>query len=123
MTGNIKLVTSPDVVHDQAYTITVVCPSDELKSQVHTFLSDTVANVTVYLYAGTEQDINWLLTVSKMSNSVIVDIDHCPADIKYFLSYLLTLPNTHYKCNHCIVPWNIINKNRFYDFPVLSDFK
>ncbi len=120
MTGNIKLVTSPDIVYDQSYTITIVCPSEDLKSRAHEFLSTIKANVTVYFYTGQEKDIKWLLTVSKMSDTVILDIDNCPGDVVYFISYLLTLPSTHYKCNHLLAPWSILNSNRFYDFPTLT---
>lgn len=121
MSGKIKLVTAPDIVYDQAYTFLAVCPSDSVKSSLQKYLANRLDDCVVYLYNGEEQNIKWLLTVAKMSDIILIDMDNCTEEVSHFLSYLLTLPATYYKCEHMRAPWDIINKNRFYDFPNLNE--
>lgn len=121
MLGKVKVVTAPDIVHDQAYTILVVCPDESVKLGLQTYLSTRVDDCVVYVYNGNENDIKWLLTTAKLSDVVIVDMDNSTYEVSHFLSYLLTLPATYYKCQHMRAPWDVINKNRFYDFPNLNE--
>lgn len=117
--GNIKLITSPDKVFDQNLSMTVICPGEDLKNSLQKYLTTTELDLNIYLYD--TENIEWLLTVAKMSNYVIVDIDNCNQATSHFLSYILTLPNTYYKCEHMKVRWDFLNKNRFYDFPNLNE--
>ena len=121
MLGKVKLVTAPDIVHDQAQTMLVVCPGSSVKDGLQKYLSNKFDDCVVYLYNGEEQEIKWLLTVARMSDIILVDMDNCTEEVNHFLSYLLTLPATYYKCEHMRAPWDIINKNRFYDFPNLDE--
>lgn len=121
MLGKIKLVTAPDIVHDQAYTILVVCPDEIVKNGLQQYLSSRIDDCVVYIYNGDEKDIKWLLTTAKLSDVVLIDIDNSTEDVSHFFSYLLTLPATYYKCEHMRAQWDVINKNRFYDFPKLDE--
>jgi len=115
----IKVITAPDLIFDQAMSVTVISPGQDLKQQVEKFALEVDQHINIFFYAGFEQDIQWLLTVSKMSDHVIIDIDNCPDDVSQFLSYLLSLPNTYYRSAAMKMPWDLLNKNRFYDFPTL----
>jgi hypothetical protein len=115
----IKVITAPDLIFDQALSITVITPGQDLKQQVEKFALDVDQHINIFFYAGVEQDIQWLLTVSKMSAHVIIDLDNCPDDVSQFLSYLLSFPNTYYRSAVMKSPWDLLNKNRFYDFPTL----
>ena len=117
--SNIKLITAPDKVFDQALSIVLVCPGEDLKNRLQDYLTTSKTDINIYLHD--TENVEWLLTVAKMSNYVIVDIDNCNAYTSHFLGYLLTLPNTYYKCEHMKVQWNLLNKNRFYDFPNINE--
>jgi hypothetical protein len=104
---------------DQTESMLLVCPSAELKKSLEEYLATHEEAVNIYLFSN-EMDIKWLLTTAKMSDVVIVDIDNCGSNASHFLGYLLTLPNTYYKCEHMQVQWDLINQNRFFDFPNIS---
>ena len=116
MQNSIKIITPPDLIFDQTESMLLVCPGAELKKSLEEHLARSTDAVNIYLFSN-EMDIKWLLTTAKMSNVVIIDIDNCGWNVSHFLGYLLTLPNTYYKCEHMKVEWNLINQNRFYDFP------
>jgi len=116
MIDKIKIITAPDILFDQATSITVVCPGAVLKQNLDEYLKTANTSVNVYLYTEEDRNISWLLKVAKMADYVLIDIDNCGAATSHFLSYLLTLSNTYYKCEHMKVEWNLLNQNRFYDF-------
>ena len=115
----IRVVTSPDILFDQALQILVVAPDTELKKLLEEYAISVNDHVNIYLYNDTDIDIKWLLTVAKSVDYVIINIDNCNEDTSQFLSYILSMPHTYYKCEHTKQPWDLLNKNRFYDFPNL----
>jgi hypothetical protein len=121
MQNSIKIITPPDLIFDQAESILIVCPSTELKKSLEEYLVNHEDAVNIYLF-NNETNIKWLLITAKMSDIIIIDIDNCDENVSHFLGYLLTLPNTYYKCEHKKVEWELINQNRFFDFPnILKD--
>jgi hypothetical protein len=116
MQNSIKIITPPDLIFDQTESMLLVCPSTELKRSLEEYLATHEDAVNIYLFSD-ETDIKWLLITAKMTDVVIIDIDNCGSNVSHFLSYLLTLPNTYYKCEHETVEWRLLNQNRFYDFP------
>jgi hypothetical protein len=116
MQNSIKIITPPDLIFDQTESMLLVCPSTELKKSLEEYLATHEEAVNVYWF-DRGNDIKWLLTSAKMSDVLIIDIDNCDENASHFLGYLLTLPNTYYKCEHMKVRWDLLNQNRFYDFP------
>ena len=121
MTNKIKIITAPDVIFDQATTILAVCPDEDLKKNLETYVSTAESNLNIYLYEGHEQEIQWLLTIAKMADIILLDIDNASEDVTHFLSYIISIPTTYYRCNHKNVPWDLLNQNRFFDFPKLNE--
>ena len=119
MLNNVKLITAPDIIFDQAAILLAVCPGTALKDEIENYLLSVEEPVNVYLF-NNETDIKWLLTVAKMSDHVLVDIDNCKQNVSHFLGYIMSMSNTYYKCEHMQVQWDLINQNRFYDFPNIS---
>jgi hypothetical protein len=115
----IKVVTSPDILFDQALEILVISPKTELKKLLEEYTVEVNDHVNIYLYSENDTDIKWLLTVAKSVDYVIIDIDNCNDLTSQFLSYILSMPHTYYKCEHTKYPWDLLNMNRFYDFPNL----
>lgn len=113
----IKIITSPDIVIDQSPSILLVAPDKFLKKNLENFIAEKKQPLNLYFYFGNENDIKWLLTISKLSDFIIIDIDNCTNNILNFVSYMLTIPNSYYKTKNDNNDWSLINKNRFYDFP------
>lgn len=117
MNNKIKIITEPDIIFDQAVSILVITPSNDLKSNLQNFLLNSTESFNVYLFTESNKDIKWLLTIAKSVDYVLVDIDNISENVYHFLSYILSIPTTYYKCNNMQVPWDLLNQNRFYDFP------
>jgi hypothetical protein len=117
----IKIITVPDIMFDQAESLLVIAPGADLKNHVQDYAVSFDNHLNIYVYTGLENDIKWLLTVAKTVDNVLIDIDNCPDDVIQFLSYLLSFPNTYYRTVNMRAPWDLLNKNRFYDFPKLNE--
>lgn len=117
----IKIITAPDRIFDQSQTMLVITPSDILKESVHNYAINCDQHLNIYLYSQTDDNIEWLLSVASSVDNVLIDVDNCPTSVCHFLGYLLSLPNTYYKCDIMQARWDLLNKNRFYDFPKLNE--
>lgn len=120
MSNSIRLITSPDIVFNQTDKILVICPGTELRSKLEEYIDNIVTPTDLYFYTGESDDVKWLLTVANIADTVIIDIDHITSDVANFLSYILSIPTTYYKCQHTVAPWDLLNQNRFYDFPNIT---
>jgi hypothetical protein len=120
-TKKIKVITAPDIIFDQSHSILVITPSQDTKEKIENYAVELEDHINIYIYTGTEKDIKWLLSTAKMVDYIIVDIDNLTEDVNHFLSYILSLPNTYYRCLNMKSDWTLLNKNRFYDFPNLKE--
>ncbi len=120
-TKKIKIITAPDRIYDQSQTLLVITPSENLKTAVHDYAVNCNQHLNIYLYSGTEDNIAWLLSVATSVDNILIDMDNSPVSVGQFFSYILSLPNTYYKCETMKAPWDLLNKNRFYDFPKLNE--
>lgn len=117
MTNKVKIITAPDHILDREESLLVICPADDLKKQVEEYVMSDDRPLNVYLYTVDSNNIRWLLTTVNIADKIILDIDNCPADVSQFVSYILSFSNTYYRCQHQLAPWELLNLNRFYDFP------
>lgn len=117
----IKIITEPDRIFDQSQTLLVICPDELLKSRVHDYAINCNDHLSIYLYSGSENNIPWLLSVAKSVDNLIIDMDNSSVAVSHFFAYILSLPNTYYRCTDMQAPWDLLNKNRFYDFPKLKE--
>jgi len=122
MTDKIKIITSPDLILDQTYSILAVAPSQELKKSIENFIVDKKKPLNLYFYFGNENDIKWLLTTAKIVDMVLIDLDNLDERLAKFSGYLMSFPYTYYKTSDEKVDWSILNANRFYDFPDIKGY-
>jgi hypothetical protein len=113
----IKIVTPPDIIYDKSFKLLVVQPNSHLKLSIEDWALDQDLAISIYFFTEFDRDINWLLTTAHLSDKIVIDVDNCDDNVSQFLSYLISLPHTYYKCDHMKTPWDLLNKNRFYDFP------
>lgn len=117
----IKIITPPDIVFTQDINLLLVCPGEELSESLNKFLINFEKSINIYLFDQSQDDVKWLLTLSKICNYNIVDVDNINEKASHFLSYILSLSNTYYKCSHEKADWGLLNKNKFFDFPNIED--
>jgi len=117
----INLITAPDIVYNNAYSILMICPTDGLKLELQSHLSEFDIDVNIYMAnANDHVDIKWLLSISKWADIVIFDIDNSPTQVQELQSYLISLSNVFWLTNHEYLYYNILSTNREYNLDFLQ---
>ena len=119
--GRITVITPPDKIFNTNISYLLVCPSLTVKQQFQSILSKSIDDLNVFIFEDIESDIDWLLSVSRISDAVIIDVDNCNPTVKHFISFLLAQPNAHYITNDEITPFNLISKNRIFNLEWIAD--
>ena len=118
--NDISLITPPDILNNDAYSILIVCPSADKKQIINDILSTSNMYLNLYLYESSFDNISWLVGLIKQVDVAFIDVDNCDSSVRTFLSHFIAQPNTFYLTNDNVTPYNLISKNRVYDFLLLE---
>ena len=110
----INLITPPDIIYDKTTSILLIHPSKQIKNQLNDVLKDAQQNINIYLYEQ-EEEHDWLLTLHRMCNFVVIDIDNSPSLTRDAISYFISFPKTFWFTNGDNVYYNKISNNRIYN--------
>jgi len=113
--GKITLITPPDKLFNTSLSYLLIKPSNYVKEQFQTILSQIIDDINVYVFDNDDTDIAWLLGTSLQVDCVIIDIDNCDPMTYKFLSFIMSQPNVHYITKDDTTPFQLINRNRIYD--------
>lgn len=122
---DIYLVTPPDKLFNQNYSILLVYPSNELKSEVQDILSHKTQQINVYLYDPPNENSNipWLLEAHRMCDLVMLDIDFVEFHVREIVSYMISFTNTYWKSQGENLLYNKLSCNRFFHCEEISALK
>ena len=109
----INVITEPDYLFNQARSLLLIQPSNDIKSDIQDYLGTIDESVNLYLFD--KGDLKWLFTVLKTVDIAILDFDNISDDVLMFASYILSHPNVSYRDSMQKYKWELINKNRFFD--------
>jgi hypothetical protein len=113
--GKITLITPPDKLFNMNMSYSLVKPSNHIKQQFQTILSQSIDDLNVFIYDTEDIDTSWLLSVAIQVDCVIVDIDNCDSITQKFVTFMLAQPNAYYITSDEITPYKLISKNRIYN--------
>ena len=113
--GKITLITPPDKLFNMNMGYLLVKPSNHIKQQFQTILSQSIDDLNVFIYDTEDIDTSWLLSVAIQVDCVIVDIDNCDSITQKFVTFMLAQPNAYYITSDEITPYKLISKNRIYN--------
>lgn len=119
--NDIVLITPPDVLYNDTYSLLIITPSISVKNSLHDILKNTQMPVNVYLYSESDQDIAWLCNMIKIADITIFDLDNAIDTVKEFSSYIIAQSKTFYLTQNQNLHYNLISKNRIYDFAWLEN--
>lgn len=119
--GKINVITPPDKLFNLTQSFLLVKPSQYVKQQFQTLLSQSIDDVNVFIFDEGETDIEWLLSVAMQADNVIIDIDNCDPMTKHFATFIMAQPNVHYLTNDELTPYKLINRNRIYDLEWIKE--
>jgi len=111
----ITIITPPDRLFNNSMSILVITPSNSLKLQLQTFLSEYPDEMNVYLYDQDDDDVEWMLSVMKASDCVIFDIDNSGQTLRNLSGFIVSQKNVFYLTKDSETPYNMLSKNRVYD--------
>jgi len=119
--SDITVITPPDKIFNQKFNIFLLYPSDKVKSDLQELLANSTQKVNVYIYeTNDEHDIDWLLSVQKMSDITIVELEQLPSEVKQLESYLVSQSNTYWLTKGENIWYNKLSVNRIYDLNFLT---
>jgi hypothetical protein len=113
--GKITLITPPDKLFNVNLSYLLVKPSNHIKQQFQTILSQSIDDLNVFIYDTEDIDTSWLLSVAIQADCVIIDIDNCDSITHKFVTFMLAQPNAYYITSDEITPYKLISKNRIYN--------
>ncbi len=120
---DINIITPPDWIFNDAVQVLLVFPSEELQTSVQEHLVDIEDDINIYVYdkeVYSDNDTDWLLTVFKMSDITIIDVDMVKPYLRDLLSYMIAKPKTYWLTKGENRVYNKLSNNRFNDFKFLS---
>ena len=120
---NINIITPPDKLFNDAVQVLLVYPTTDLKNAIQDKLVDIEDDINIYVYDKenySTEDIDWLLTIFKMSDIAIIDVDNVQSHARDLLSYMIAKPKTFWLTKGENRVYNKLSNNRFNDFKFLS---
>lgn len=118
---SINLITPPDKLFNNNYSILLIYPSDTIKTEFQEIISKWTNDLNVYIYQleESEHNFDWLLSTCKMCDVVIFDIDNSGAELKQLASYIVANSNTYWLTDSANTVYNVLSVNRIYDLKFL----
>ena len=119
--SDITLITPPDKIFNKNTSIFLLYPSQKMKADIQQFLSEATSKFNVYMYENIEDhDIDWVLSVHKMADYVIIELEQLPLEIKQLESFLISHSNTYWLTNGENMYYNKISTNKVYNLDFLK---
>jgi hypothetical protein len=119
--GKITLITPPDKLFNMNLSYLLVKPSNHIKQQFQTILSQSIDDLNVFIYDTEDMEVSWLLSIAIQVDCVIIDIDNCDTITQSFVTFMLAQPNAYYITCDDVTPYNLISKNRIYNLDLIVE--
>ena len=121
--NKINLITAPDKLYNDNYSFLLVYPNNSIKEQFNTVIEkiDNTFNLYLYEHASDDHHPDWLLSLAREVDCVVLDIDNCPPEISKLSSYFIAKSNTFWLTNGEDLFYNKISPNRIYNLDNLVE--
>jgi len=119
----ITVITPPDKVFNNNFSFLLIYPNSDVKQQFQQLIANIDHPFNVYYYEQEELDhnVDWLLSLVKMTECVIFDVDNTPAKIRTLASYIIAQNNTFWLTNDNDTYYNKLSTNRIYNLDFIKD--
>ena len=119
----ITVITPPDKVFNNNFSFLLVYPNSDVKQQFQQLIANIDHPFNIYYYEQEELDhnVDWLLSLVKMTECVIFDVDNTPAKIRTLASYIIAQNNTFWLTNDNDTYYNKLSTNRIYNLDFIKD--
>lgn len=119
--SDVVLITPPDRLYTNEYSILLIHPSSIIKEQFQNVLLEINVPVHVYLYELQDEDHEpeWLIDVFQQVDMAIIDVDNCSHEIRDIVSYFMSRDKTYWLTNAANRFYTSISKNQIYTLDFL----
>lgn len=120
--SDLTVITPPDKIHNNEYSILLINPSNFLKESLQNAIVDVKKHLNIYLYQQqtNTDDPEWLLEIFALCDIVIMDVDNSSPSIRNLTSYFISKNKTYWLTNSGDNVYNLISKNRIYDLDFIK---
>ena len=119
----IKLVTYPDILHTRSEKMFLICPGEGIEKDLQENILPHVTEPLQIYHTDLEQtteQLEWVLTVFGLCDTVIVNADNMPENTSVLLGYFLSFDKTYYLTQGNNLLYNRLNANRIYNLDFLK---
>jgi len=122
MDNKIVLITPPDKLFNQNPSCLLIYPSETVRKELQDILAKQEGRQNIYLYNvdSDDKDVDWLLSVAKISDLVILDYDNSPEHVRVLASYIVSLPQTYWLTSEDTMLYNRLSPNRIYGLDTIE---
>lgn len=121
----INIVTPPDMLFNDSLQLLLLYPSKQIQDELQDkFLTSVDADVNVYVYdkpTQVEEEVNWMLSVFKQCDIVIIDVDNASTWCRDLSSYMIAKNKTYWLTNSQDSVYNSLSNNKVYNLDFLSN--
>lgn len=123
MTDKIFIITPPDKLFNQNKDILMIHPSTRIKEEMQELIRKSNKGQNIYIYDLDEEshDLEWLLTISKVADIIVLDVDNCSPTVRLLVSYIISLPHTYWLTNEDKSCYTLLNPNRIYHLDIIEN--
>ena len=121
----INLITSPDKLFNDSYSILLIHPSDVIKNSLQNIIAEWDRHLNVYLYENTDEQeaVKWLIDICQAVDVIIYDLDNSTPLIRDLSGYIINNPKTYWLTNAENSVYNNISVNKVYNLDFLTRIK
>lgn len=119
----INLITAPDKLFNNNSSFLLIHCRDQIKEEFQTYLESWNAPLNVYIYdnGDEEENIDWLLSVAHIVDTVIFDIDNSTRRIRDLASFIVANTNTYWLTNSSDPVYTNVSIKRIYTLDFLKE--
>jgi len=118
----LNLITPPDKLFNDSYSILLVYPSTDVKAEIQEIIRTQDKDVNVYMFEqdDKEQDLDWLLSVCHLVDVVVLDLDHSSPEVRKLASYIIAKSNTYWLTNEPNPLYTMLSVKQVYNLDFLK---
>lgn len=111
--NKINLITAPDKLYNEAFSILLIYPNDYIKSELQSIVQQIDIAINIYLYE--DHNVDWLLDIGSSCDYIIIDVDNCTTTVRDLCSFFIAKPKTYWLTQSENIVYNKLSVNRIYD--------
>lgn len=119
----ITVITPPDKVFNNNFSFLLIYPSNDIKEQFQNLIANVDHPFNVYFYEqeDLEQNVDWLLSLIHIADTVIFDVDSTPPKVRALAGYIIAQNNTFWLTNDNDTYYNKLSINRIYNLDFIKE--